>query len=152
MDFPWRFSIAGTLAPSFWETIEELGISEHINYLGYVSHQKSLELLKCADVLLHITPDLKDAPPGTSGKLFEYFGAEKPILDIGPLHGDPAILISKAENGKTFRRDMPNEIASFLKEVYENPDLFQKESNNHILQYSRKQMTDNLIQIIESME
>lgn len=152
LDFPWRFSIAGTLAPSFWETIEDLGISEHINYIGYVSHQKSLELLKCGDVLLHITPDLKNVPTGTSGKLFEYFGASKPILDIGPLHGDPAILIEKAENGKTFTRDMPKEIASFLKEIFENPDLLKKESNDHTLQYSRKQMTDNLIQIIESME
>ena len=152
LDFEWRFSIAGTLAPSFWSSIDELQLTDRINYIGYVSHQKSLELLKCGDVLLHITPDLKDVPPGTSGKLFEYFGSGRAILNIGPLDGDPAILIKEADNGKTFTRDMPNEIAAFLKQVFENPELFQKENNNHVLKYSRKEMTNNLIAIIESLK
>ena len=151
LDFDWRLSIAGTLAPSFWDSMKELQITERINYIGYVSHQKSLELLNCADVLLHITPDLKNVPPGTSGKLFEYFGSQKPILNIGPFNGDPAILIEKAGNGKTFTRDMSNEIVVFLKEVFENPDFFQKDNKVHILKYSRKEMTNSLIQIVESL-
>lgn len=152
LDFPWRLSIAGTLAPSFWEAIEELDLTANVNYIGYVSHQESLKLVKCADVLLHITPDLKDVLPGTSGKLFEYFGAEKPILDIGPLHGDPAILIQRAKNGKTFTREMKSEIGVFLKEIYENPQKFYNELKPPISQYSRKQMTGELIQIIEKLE
>lgn len=151
LDFEWRLSIAGTLAPSVWQDIADLQISDNINYIGYVSHQVSLDLLKCGDVLLHITPDLKDVAPGTSGKLFEYFGAEKPILNIGSLDGDPAILIEKADNGKTFTRKMPNEIVVFLEDVFQNRNLFQKENGDHILKYSRREMTDNLVEIIESL-
>lgn len=151
LNFDWRLSIAGTLAPSLWESIEDLKISDRINYIGYVSHQQSLELLKCGDVLLHITPDLKDVPPGTSGKLFEYFGSGKAILNIGPLDGDPAILIEKADNGKTFTRDMPHEIAAFLKQVFENPQMFRKDNNSDISKYSRREMTNSLITIIESL-
>ena len=151
LDFPWRFSIAGKLSPAFWEAVKELGISEHINYIGYVSHRESLELLRCGDVLLHITPDLKGIPPGTSGKLFEYFGAAKPILDVGSLEGDPAVLIREAGNGKTFTRNMAREMSAFLSEVHHNPETHKNLSKSNLFEFSRRAITDDLIRLIESL-
>ncbi len=149
LDIPWKFSIAGMLSPSFWEHVEALGITDRIDFRGYVSHAESIRMLRCADVLLHITPDLENVPPGTSGKLFEYIGARRPILNIGPADGDPAQVIEEARAGRSFTRLQTEGIADFLRKVHRGEFVLDA-SPSVTASFSRQKMTDRLVELLKS--
>jgi hypothetical protein len=52
-----------------------------------------LAKVRAADALLLIIPDIPGNEGILTGKLFEYLGSGKPILGIGPVHGDAAQLV-----------------------------------------------------------
>jgi glycosyltransferase involved in cell wall biosynthesis len=54
-----------------------------VNVLGPVTYKKSISIQKSADVLLFLTWNDKNNPGILTGKIFEYFGARRPILAIG---------------------------------------------------------------------
>ncbi len=70
--------IAGRIN-EFIHEIKKDGIREKIKYHGFVSHIQSLALQKGASVLLHIGSASDIQVPG---KVYEYFGAQRPILCI----------------------------------------------------------------------
>lgn len=58
---------------------EELGLAENVQVVGYVSHLEAIGYIKAAHVALLIPGGDRTA---TTGKVFQYLAAEKPILTI----------------------------------------------------------------------
>jgi hypothetical protein len=77
-------TIAGRIPIDLTNVVARLGLGEVIRFAGIVPYKRSVALQKGADLLLQI--DNRDAPLQTAGKLFEYFGAGRPILVVR--HGD----------------------------------------------------------------
>lgn len=76
LDFPFKFVVAGR-NESFLKDFKILG--ERFEFLGLVDHFTALRLQRESDVLVHIGNTHSIQVPG---KVFEYFGAMRPILSI----------------------------------------------------------------------
>jgi hypothetical protein len=88
--------IAGRIN-EFVTVLEEEGLRRRITYRGFLDHRKSMSLEKGATVLLHIGNATDIQVPG---KIYEYFGAGRPVLCIRGGRRDPsAELVGRYNRG-----------------------------------------------------
>jgi glycosyltransferase involved in cell wall biosynthesis len=64
--------------------VTKLGLSDVVNIVGYVEHHECIKYLLTSDVLWLIIGKGKGEDMMSTGKLFEYIGAQKPILGCVP--------------------------------------------------------------------
>ena len=63
---------------------KQLGLEDVVHYTGYLSHNEAVGEVKAADVLWMTIGRRPGAEGISTSKLFEYFGARKPILALVP--------------------------------------------------------------------
>jgi glycosyltransferase involved in cell wall biosynthesis len=148
ISFDWKLTFAGNMSLDVQNWFEENGLISNLDYRGYVSHDEVIDLLKDGDLLLHIVPDTEKNRMGTTGKLFEYIGSRRPILNLGPREGDSAKFIAEAGAGKTFLRHEKTEILAFINDVKTSQIPFESEAKK----FSRRQITQELAEVLLSTE
>lgn len=74
----------GLLPDDSKKLARELGIADLIHHCGYLNHDQVVAELKAADILWMTIGRRPGANGISTGKLFEYFGARKPILALIP--------------------------------------------------------------------
>lgn len=114
LDIDWKLIVAGSISPEVLEKFEAHRLTDHVEFLGYVDHDEVLDVLINADLLLHVLPK---GEKGTTGKLFEYIGSGKPILNLGVKAGDATFYINEAKAGKTFSDKEKEEMMDYIKGV-----------------------------------
>lgn len=114
----------------------------------HVSHKEIIEVLIGSDLLILIIPEIKNNEGILTGKLFEYLGAKKPILCIGPKNGDAAKIIDECKAGKTFDYSDTKGIIEFLKKFKTNSLTVDNNSSKY---YSRDNLTMQLCKVIEKI-
>jgi glycosyltransferase involved in cell wall biosynthesis len=146
-----RFCLAGNVSPAVEEEIRDRGLSDIFDYRGYVDHAQLTGLLTASTALLYVFPETISYM-GSSGKLFEYLAARKPIIAIDSAESDASAIIRECEAGMTFtRHDEPG----LLKYLTHLVDTFISEGsvetgNDRYQKYSRKNLTSHLASIIKS--
>ena len=123
----------------------KLLLNEVASFNNHVKHKESINLLLASDMLLLVIPKISNNKGILTGKLFEYLGARKPILCIGPTDGDAAKIIEECKAGKTFDYSDENGIYDFIETYMSNEFIF--ENKNH-LNYSRRNLTKTLSKIL----
>lgn len=84
--------IAGAFRDQDRELARRAGMESVVEFRGYLPHRESISLLKAADILwMVIHPS--EGPTVATGKIYEYLGANKPILASVPEDGAAARLI-----------------------------------------------------------
>jgi len=113
---------------------------------GHTSHIEALKRMKQADMLLLVIPFIGQNQGIVTGKIFEYMAAGKPILGIGPLGGDAAMILHQTNTGQMF--DYKNSIGmlQFISRIKNHPDQYRPD-HNAIEQYSRLKLTEKLTQL-----
>ncbi|MBU1369312.1 MAG: glycosyltransferase family 4 protein [Bacteroidetes bacterium] len=81
------------------QSIEKFGLKQYLKEIDYLPHDQVIEEQINAQVLLLFINRTPNAHLILTGKLFEYLGAARPIICIGPIQGDAAQLISKVSAG-----------------------------------------------------
>jgi len=74
----------GTFPEQYREYIKQQGLDEAVNIVGYVEHSVCTKLLAESDVLWMMINKSERSDLHSTGKLYEYFGANKPILACVP--------------------------------------------------------------------
>ena len=77
-------AFAGLVPEASRRLAEGLGISDLVHYEGYLPHREAVAHLRAADVLWMTIGARPGAEGISTGKLFEYMGARKPILALVP--------------------------------------------------------------------
>ena len=126
----------------------KLLLNEVASFNNHVKHKESINLLLASDMLLLVIPKISNNKGILTGKLFEYLGARKPILCIGPTGGDAAKIIEECKAGKTFDYSDENGIYDFIETYMSNEFIFE---NKNYLKYSRRNLTKNLSKILTDM-
>jgi len=101
-DFAQRahFTRVGQVLGWDWNTLlKEYNLEEWVASIDYLPHRESLEYLLTAKVLLLTTGGKKGSPYITTGKIYEYLAARKPILAIVPENGAAAQLLRENNIG-----------------------------------------------------
>ncbi|MEM9719339.1 MAG: glycosyltransferase [Bacteroidota bacterium] len=148
-----KLQFVGKTDPFVIEKVEKMGLGPRMEDLGYVSHQSSIELMQSTQVLLLlINESEKNAVGRIPGKVFEYLAAQRPILVIGPPTGDAAKLIQDLGAGSCVNFEDKFALRREVDRLY---TLF-TEDNLHISsagikQYSRKKLTNKLVELLEEV-
>ena len=108
-----KLTIAGTITSADQDLVDKLGLTNGIQYLGTVGRSASLALQRSGNALLLVSA--RDRSVATS-KLFEYFGAGKPILALAE-GNEAARLIRETSTGITVAPDDVDAIADGLRRV-----------------------------------
>ena len=83
-----QLQLIGQVGSDVIEQIESIGLSDVVEIIGVVDHRNALELMQNSNSLLLLVNKANDYQGRIPAKAFEYLGAKKPILLIGPKSGD----------------------------------------------------------------
>ena len=150
-DFAENFNLkfVGRIDDKILEVIEKSSLKDHIQNLGYVSHDKAVDEMAKSSLLL-ITNFPNDSSKGIiPGKIFEYLATGKQIISFGPNEADVAKILDETKAGKHFGYNDSREIENFILEKFElwkSGNLL--ENTQNIEQFSRRNLTKQLVQIL----
>ena len=150
-DFAENFNLkfVGRIDDKILETIEKSSLKDHIQNLGYVSHDKAVDEMAKSSLLL-ITNFPNNSSKGIiPGKIFEYLATGKQIISFGPNEADVAKILDETKAGKHFGYNDSKEIKDFILEKFElwkNGNLL--ENTQNIEQFSRRNLTKQLSEIL----
>lgn len=146
-----EFEITGNMAPEFEVSFEQFGINDLVKIKKFVPHKEAIARMLESHVLFLPIPIDKDNKSILTGKIFEYLATKRPLLAIGPTHGNAAEILSQCEKSSMIDYD---DIISIkhrllhLFETYQNNPTPIEEGNNDYLNYSRKGTTKTLTTIL----
>ncbi|QQQ30031.1 glycosyltransferase family protein [Chryseobacterium indoltheticum] len=150
-DFAENFNLkfVGRIDNKILEVIEKSSLKDHIQNLGYVSHDKAVDEMAKSSLLL-ITNFPNDSSKGIiPGKIFEYLATGKQIISFGPNEADVAKILDETKAGKHFGYNDSKKIEDFILEKFElwkNGNLL--ENTQNIEQFSRKNLTKQLVEFL----
>ena len=149
-----KVSFFGSFNEKVKEIINRYNLQDLISYHGYIPHKASKKEMQTADLLLLVIPDTEDNELIITGKIFDYIGAQKPILCIGPEYGDASNLITENDLGKNFKYEDQEPITGFLIDQLSGNEykyqVWEKDFKLH--PFSRFNLTNKLNDLINSKE
>jgi len=95
---------------------ECLGDKLEIN--GTVSHTEALKLMKTMNLLLVIHSESTGGEEVLTGKIFDYFLAQRPVLVVGPKNMEAARLVRENHLGYCMNIYDENEMVNTLQKIY----------------------------------
>lgn len=147
-DFKLKF--VGRIDDKILHSIENSSLKNHILNLGYLAHGKAIEEMQNSDLLL-ITNFPNESSKGIiPGKIFEYLASGKQILSFGPDKADVSKILEETQAGKHFSYQDTEAVKSFILEkfnLWKNGSLL--ENTQHIEQFSRKNLTQQLTEVLK---
>ncbi len=148
----YKLRFAGILAVEVKKQLIESGLESILEETGYVSHATSVEYLLTSTALLLVSPKVKSENIIIPGKIYEYLASRKPIINIGSLQTESAMIVSECWAGRNFDRNMEEDLAMWLEELSVkwmiNPDLDLQEVNENYKKYARSEEAESLYKII----
>src|SRR5574341_1420512 len=139
---------------NFPELIKKYDLGSLVELKGYLSHRESLKELTSASILLLITTDSPGAETLTTGKIFEYLRAGKPILGILPPSGVAASLIKESGAGVIVSPKNISGIKQILKDYFRkwiNCELKVEIDQEKLKQFERRQLTFKLAETFDKV-
>ena len=124
--------------------MEAQGFDKFIEFISYVDHSEAIQKMVNSNFLLLVIPNTAKNKGIVTGKLFEYIRSMSKIIMIGPLDSDAAGIINNTSSGRCFDYDNSTDIVQYLESI-KHPETINFEK------YSRKNLTLELIEILEKM-
>ncbi|EPB8160237.1 glycosyltransferase [Clostridium perfringens] len=137
------FNIVGYLDDIAQKDLEELDIDNlniEINIIGTVTHEKAVEYLINSDIAVILT-HIKGSGYAIPGKVFEYIGAEKPILAV--TEDLPLINLINSKYGVCSKHNINSIVLSMKKLLKMNFDFEDK------IKFTRKKQAEKILKILE---
>ncbi len=134
------------------ELIRKLNFEDIVSDYGYQTHSQAVANLKQADVLWMISNFDSSHKQVKSGKLFEYFGAQKPVLGLVQ-DGKEAELLRQYTAGFIAKVDSIEDTAETLVKIFSswNKQTLPAGNSEFTGSFNRKQLTQKLAQIFDKI-
>lgn len=125
-----------------------------IEFPGYLPHEKSIEAISNAHLLLLVVGQGEGSDTVIPGKTFEYLRSGSPILALCPKGGATEDLIKKTQTGLTVD---PEDIEEIKKQIallfnsWENQEQITHSNHEEVKKYERKSLTKELTGVLEEL-
>jgi glycosyltransferase involved in cell wall biosynthesis len=143
-----EIKLVGKVDINVKNSIKSHGLEKFLNLVPYIEHKDAVHFQAHASILLLLINNTPNAKGILTGKMFEYLGAKRPILSIGPLDGDASKIIRSCKAGSTFDYKDSNGILNFLNEQLNGNQAYHTIGHE---KYSRENLTKDLIDLFNSM-
>lgn len=149
-DFELKF--VGRLDDKILQTIENSSLKNHLQNLGYQTHDVALQHMQNSSVLLMTNFPQESSKGIIPGKIFEYLATGKTILSFGPKDADVQKILEETNAGKHFGYEEKESLKNFLLEAYQQwkSGTLNARSEN-IEQFSRKILTRKLVDLLKQL-
>jgi len=110
--------LIGQTDPQITADIEKFGLRENLTLIPFVEHKKIDHYLRRSQILLLPINNTRNSLGIIPGKVFEYLAAKRPIIAIGPVDGDSAMIIKDQKAGLICGFDDAENIKLILEKYY----------------------------------
>lgn len=149
-----KVKFIGFILDEYINLIKASRVNEIFEKIDYMPHSKCISHMKGADINLIILTDEDESRSVFSGKIFDYIGSERPILGIMPCDGVASNLIIDKEIGYSYDHGDVDGVYNFIKsnyEKWENNEDINTNATKKCLEYERKNLTKQLINLFEQI-
>lgn len=134
------------------KSIEDNGLKDFLTRIEYMPHKDVMLEIQKSQVLLLLINQTPNAKGILTGKLFEYLGSGRPILNIGPEDGDAAAILKETGAGETAGYENEEEMMRILTGNFLKFSEQRLESNTtNYMKYSRKALTGDIAKILDTI-
>jgi glycosyltransferase involved in cell wall biosynthesis len=150
-DFSANLSIqlVGSVDLSVITDIETYGLAKHCQNFGYLSHAEAIKVMLRSQVLLLLVNNSLNAEGILTGKVFEYFAAQRPILAIAPKGGELDQMITSTKSGVVASFNNQREIEESIEWLWQHYKTeFNDFSPESTELFSRKSITESMIKLL----
>ena len=151
-----KLNFYGSLADDVKQTILDSGLGSNLDVHGYVSHQKSLDAINKANILVLTNFDNEASKGIIPGKLFEYIATNNPIIALGPDDADVQRILSETKAGEYFNHRDIDALKKYILNVYKqwlaNPNNVYPTNQEEVSKFNRKNLTQRLSEVIDNMK
>lgn len=143
--------IVGHASQSVLHRLHQTGLP--YEFTGYQSHAQAIEVMQNSDGLLLNVPDGPNSESVIPAKLFEYLATHKPILVVGPEHGECEKIVQSCNAGLTVHFDTM-EIANAMGQLYtawKNNKPLTGCDENALPPFNRSHLTQRLSNIFNEL-
>ena len=148
-----KIRIGGNVAMSIRDELSRFHeLVDCVEYLGYLSHEEVIQEYKKCNLLLLLLNKSTNAQWILPVKFFEYLGANRMILGLGPKDSDLGDLMSGSDVGELLQYSDIQNMRIFIEDVYEN-DRYPTEADiTRLLErFSHKNLVTILDRILQSI-
>jgi glycosyltransferase involved in cell wall biosynthesis len=135
------------------EMLERSSIHDSIEVVSYLPHSESVEALLRSDALLLIVDEADGSDEIVPGKVFEYIGAQRPIIALAP-EGAIACLMRETRSGLVAPNQDISAIQAAFIECYDN-FLYHKrkfkQDREAVKRYDRREITRQLAALLDTL-
>lgn len=130
--------------------VDKLNLRDVVNIVGYVEHKECIKYLVTSDVLWMMIGEGKGEDMMSTGKLFEYIGAKKPILGCVP-EGVAKNTILESKSGFVVDPYDVNGITKILLDLFYRwkGGTLPQPSDDFVNKYNRINLTSDLSRVFE---
>lgn len=149
-----RVRLVGNVDPLAVEQARQHGVDGSLETRPYVPHGEAVQIMQRSHLLLLVINRVAGAEGIMTGKLYEYLAAGRPVLGIGPVHGDAAAVLRETGGGELFDYDDPDGVASFIRSRYDawaRGDVAAGAPPEAVAAFSRRGQTERLAAILDTI-
>jgi glycosyltransferase involved in cell wall biosynthesis len=132
------------------EWVRRFNLGDSVFFEDNIPHRECIARERRSHVLLLVKHDDERYRGLVPGKLFEYIGAKRPILAVGP-EGEASRIVRDLRRGETPRIDKPDEIAAAIETMYgcyREGALESAYSVESVPRYSRRAEAERLSELL----
>jgi glycosyltransferase involved in cell wall biosynthesis len=146
-----EIALTGNVDISVRETVREFGLEHIVIYQNYIPHAELYKEYNKTSALLLLINDTPNANLILTGKLFEYLGAKRPIICIGPKEGDSAAILNETKTGRCFDPNSKQALKEYIKHLISHQsDIKRTLSVANNKPYIRRNLTAGIVELINS--
>ena len=147
-----RLRLVGKVDREVYAAIEEAGLRDNVEDLGYCDHLTAVREQLAASVLLLPLRNDSEYRPILPGKLFEYLASRRPILGIGQEDGAMAHVLADTGAGVTAGWDNLAAMRDFIDQAWEQHKAGGVPAvSGDIARFSRRNLTRELAALLEKV-
>ena len=146
-----RLRLVGRIGDDVLATLREYGLDGITEHVPYLPHDEAVSEMQRATLLLLTVESYRHERGNLTGKVYEYLGAGRPILALGPAEGDAANLLRETGAGQMFDREDADGVVDYLRTLYtawERGDRLTGASPDVAASYSRRAQASELAALI----
>ena len=109
-----RLQLVGIVNDRLKNLVNKLDLSEQVFFIGQVNRDEALEIMQASQLLLLLLNKAENVGGRIPGKVFEYFGARRPVLSLGPNNTDIEKMLSESGAGVNIDYSDKIQLKSYL--------------------------------------
>lgn len=109
-----RLQLVGKVNETLKDVVNKLGLIEQVSFVGQINRLEALEIMQASQLLLLLLNKAGNVGGRIPGKVFEYFGARRPVLSLGPNNTDIEKMLCESGAGVNIDYSDKIQLKSYL--------------------------------------